>query len=354
MKRNPKGSEFLCYEKGSDDGIISLFLLSVLFSFSLFLPSLSHSSSHVIPHPLPVSLLPISILFPPSLSHPFPHFLLSLSLSPFSHSFSYFFPSVLLLIQLHSEPLINCPFSLTFSLLLTFSLTFTFTFLLTRERLKRKKEKRQRDQRRGVSENSLPFIFSFIFINRFFLLSLSFSLSSSFFFFFLSFSLSFSFSLNNRFRQGFRKVFCCVCFRSREAQLAHEAQYHRKPRYSCSEAGGTTLMATETRLRVNSNGDISLQKIKDNAGSGSSTRKSMNSVHNRDQRTLSGSRTLSDSRMLTDQSFQAPPRGGSRGSLVREISPASRRSPLASASNLASTSPKCSPSAGVTFQLPQD
>lgn len=36
-------------------------------------------------------------------------------------------------------------------------------------------------------------------------------------------------------------------------------------------------MASETRLRVNSNGDISLQRIKDGSGSGSSDRKSIKS-----------------------------------------------------------------------------
>ena len=59
-----------------------------------------------------------------------------------------------------------------------------------------------------------------------------------------------------RFRQGFRNVFCCTCFRSKQLENTKSTRHHVAARYSCaSEATGPSDM----RVRFNGNGNITLQ-----------------------------------------------------------------------------------------------
>lgn len=62
--------------------------------------------------------------------------------------------------------------------------------------------------------------------------------------------------MNSRFRQGFRNVFCCTCFRSKQLENTKSTRHHVAARYSCaSEATGPSDM----RVRFNGNGNITLQ-----------------------------------------------------------------------------------------------
>lgn len=59
----------------------------------------------------------------------------------------------------------------------------------------------------------------------------------------------------NRFRQGFKNIFCCTCLRTNEPHMFEKPRYHGAARYSCA----SEACITDMRVRFNGNGNITLQ-----------------------------------------------------------------------------------------------